>query len=128
MCERAFNLMCERAVSREISDGTMLSDKQTIQNWIAESRAEINAARLMVQDAAKKIDSQGTYNSRAEISIIKFYCANVLQKVVDYAIQVHGALELLMTLFYHLITDMKELQEYMTVQTKFIKADWLGLY
>ena len=92
MCERAFNLMCERAVSREISDGTMLSDKQTIQNWIAESRAEINAARLMVQDAAKKIDAQGTYNSRAEISIIKFYCANVLQKVVDYAIQVHGAL------------------------------------
>ena len=92
MCERAFNLMCERAVSREISDGTMLSDKQTIQNWIAESRAEINAARLMVQDAAKKIDAQGTYNSRTEISIIKFYCANVLQKVVDYAIQVHGAL------------------------------------
>ena len=92
MCERAFNLMCERAVSREISDGTMLSDKQTIQNWIAESRAEINAARLMVQDAAKKIDAQGTYKSRAEISIIKFYCANVLQKVVDYAIQVHGAL------------------------------------
>ena len=48
----------------------------------------------MVQDAAKKIDSQGTYKTRAEISIIKFYCANVLQKVVDYAIQVHGALGL----------------------------------
>ena len=94
MCERAFSLMCERAVSREISKGKMLSDKQTIQNWIAESRAEINAARLMVQDAAKKIDSQGTYETRAEISIIKFYCANVLQKVVDYAIQVHGALGL----------------------------------
>ena len=94
MCERAFSLMCERAVSREISEGKMLSDKQTIQNWIAESRAEINAARLMVQDAAKKIDAQGTYKTRAEISIIKFYCANVLQKVVDYAIQVHGALGL----------------------------------
>ena len=94
MCERAFSLMCERAVSREISKGKMLSDKQTIQNWIAESRAEINAARLMVQDAAKKIDAQGTYKTRAEISIIKFYCANVLQKVVDYAIQVHGALGL----------------------------------
>ena len=94
MCERAFSLMCERAVSREISEGKMLADKQTIQNWIAESRAEINAARLMVQDAAKKIDAQGTYKTRAEISIIKFYCANVLQKVVDYAIQVHGALGL----------------------------------
>ena len=92
MCERAFNLMCERAVSREIAPGVMLSEKQTIQNWIAESRAEINAARLLVQDAAKKIDSQGTYKTRSEISIIKFYCANVLQKVVDYAIQVHGAL------------------------------------
>ena len=92
MCERAFNLMCERAVSREIAPGTMLSEKQTIQNWIAESRAEINAARLLVQDAAKKIDSQGTYKTRSEISIIKFYCANVLQKVVDNAIQVHGAL------------------------------------
>ena len=44
------------------------------------------------QDAAKKIDSQGTYKTRSEISIIKFYCANVLQKVVDNAIQVHGAL------------------------------------
>jgi alkylation response protein AidB-like acyl-CoA dehydrogenase len=84
--------MCERATSREIAKGTMLSEKQTIQNWIAESRAEINAARLLVQDAAKKIDSQGTYKTRAEISIIKFYCANVLQKVVDNAIQVHGAL------------------------------------
>ena len=92
MCERAFNLMCERAVLREIAPGTMLSEKQTIQNWIAESRAEINAARLLVQDAAKKIDSKGTYKSRSEISIIKFYCANVLQKVVDKAIQVHGAL------------------------------------
>ena len=58
-----------RAVSREISEGKMLSDKQTIQNWIAESRAEINAARLMVQDAAKKIDAQGTYKTRAEISL-----------------------------------------------------------
>ena len=43
-------------------------------------------------DAAKKIDNQGAYKTRSEISIIKFYCANVLQKVVDNAIQVHGAL------------------------------------
>ncbi|MEC7895535.1 MAG: acyl-CoA dehydrogenase family protein [Bacteroidota bacterium] len=92
MCERAFDLMCKRAVSREISEGEVLGDKQMIQAWISESRAEINAARLLVQDAAKKIDAQGAYKTRSEISIIKFYCANVLQKVVDYAIQVHGAL------------------------------------
>ena len=92
MCERAFDLMCKRAVSREISEGEVLGDKEMIQVWISESRAEINAARLLVQDAAKKIDDQGAYKTRSEISIIKFYCANVLQKVVDYAIQVHGAL------------------------------------
>jgi acyl-CoA dehydrogenase len=91
MCERAFDLMCERAVSREISEGVVLGEKQTIQNWISECRAEINAARLLVQDAAHKIDTQGAYKTRSEISIIKFYCAQVLQKVVDYAIQVHGA-------------------------------------
>ena len=92
MCERSFDLMCKRAVNRELAHGKKLADKQTIQNWIAECRAEINAARLMVQDAAHKIDTQGAYKTRNEISIIKFYCANVLQKVVDYAIQVHGAL------------------------------------
>ena len=92
MCERSFDLMCKRAASRELAHGQLLADKQTIQNWIAECRAEINAARLMVQDAAHKIDTQGAYKTRNEISIIKFYCANVLQKVVDYAIQVHGAL------------------------------------
>lgn len=91
MCERAFDLMCQRAVSREIAEGVMLGEKQTIQNWISECRAEINAARLLVQDAAHKIDVQGAYETRSEISIIKFYCAQVLQKVVDCAIQVHGA-------------------------------------
>ena len=92
ICERAFDLMCERALTRTIAPGETLGDKQTIQNWIAECRAEINAARLLIQDAAQKIDSIGASNARAEISIIKFYCANVLQKVVDCAIQVHGAL------------------------------------
>lgn len=94
ICERSFDLMCKRAVSRELAHGKTLADKQTVQNWIAESRAEINAARLLIQDAAKKIDTQGAYKTRKEISVIKFYCANVLQNVVDRAIQVHGALGL----------------------------------
>ncbi|MGB2475773.1 MAG: acyl-CoA dehydrogenase family protein [Flavobacteriaceae bacterium] len=92
ICERSFDLMCQRAIAREIAPGETLADKQTIQNWIAECRAEMNAARLMIQDAAQKIDTVGASQCRAEISIIKFYCANIMQKVVDCAIQVHGAL------------------------------------
>jgi alkylation response protein AidB-like acyl-CoA dehydrogenase len=92
ICERAFDMMCKRAVSREISPGKTLADKQTIQHWIAESRAEIHAARLMVKDAAHKIDTIGASKARIEISMIKFYCANVMQSVLDRAIQVHGAL------------------------------------
>ena len=92
ICERAFELMCRRAMTRELSPDVFLSSKQTIQNWVAESRAEINAARLLVLDAARKIDEVGTYRARVEISCIKFYVANVLQKVLDRAIQVHGAL------------------------------------
>lgn len=104
ICERSLDLMCKRAVSRPIAEGEYLSDKQTIQNWISESRAEINAARLLVQDAAHKIDVQGAKNTRAEISIIKFFCADILQKVIDRAIQVHGALgmtdDLILSYFY----------------------------
>ena len=92
ICERAFDMMCKRALSRKISDDKVLADKQTIQNWIAESRAEINAARLMVLDTAKKIDQEGQYAARVEISSIKFYCASILQNVLDKSIQVHGAL------------------------------------
>lgn len=92
ICERAFDLMCHRAATREIAPGKPLATRQTIQNWIAESRAEIHAARLMVLDTARKIDAQGTYHARVEISLIKFYVANVLQQVLDRAIQTHGAL------------------------------------
>ncbi|MHA2365025.1 MAG: acyl-CoA dehydrogenase family protein [Candidatus Hodarchaeales archaeon] len=92
ICERAFDLMCQRAVTREVATGRFLADQQTIQNWVAESRAEINAARLLVLQAAHKIDLEGQYAARDEISLIKFYVANVLQRVVDRAIQVHGAL------------------------------------
>ena len=91
-CEKAFEMMCERAASRELSPGKPLALKQTVQKWIAESRAEINASRLMVLEAAKKIDNEGAYAAKVEISTIKFYVAQVLQNVLDRAIQVHGAL------------------------------------
>jgi len=90
--ERAFDLMCQRAATRDLGGERMLGHKQTVQNWIAESRAEINAARYMVLHAAQKMDQEGTKAARIEISTIKFYVADVLMKVLDRAIQVHGAL------------------------------------
>ncbi len=92
ICERAFQLMCKRAVERDMGDGSKLGQKQTIQNWIAESRAEINAARLMVLHAAHKMDTEGNKAARNEISVIKFFVADILMKVLDRAIQSHGAL------------------------------------
>jgi acyl-CoA dehydrogenase len=92
ICERAFEAMCTRAATREISPGKMLGTKQLVQGWIAESRAEIDSARWMVLHAAWKIDREGTYSARTEISTIKFYVAGILQKVLDRAIQTHGAL------------------------------------
>lgn len=91
ICERAFDLMCQHAVTREVAPGRTLASQQTIQNWAAEMRAEINASRLMVLDTARKIDHHGSYAARDEISLIKFFVAGVLQKILDRAIQVHGA-------------------------------------
>ncbi len=92
ICERAFDLMCEQAVRREVAPGHPLAEQQTIQNWVAESRAEINAARLMVLDAARKIDEKGQYAARDDVALIKFHVAGVLQRVLDRALQAHGAL------------------------------------
>jgi len=92
ICERAFDLMCEWAVRRHVSPDNTLGSRQIVQTWIAESRAEINAARLMVLQAAWKIDREGASAARDEISLIKFYVAGVLQRVLDRAIQAHGAM------------------------------------
>ncbi len=92
ICERAFDMMCKRAVARDMGDGTKLAQKQTIQNWIAESRAEINAARYMVLHVADKLDTDGAKAAKHEISTIKFFVADILMKVLDRAIQTHGAL------------------------------------
>lgn len=91
-CNRAFDLMCSRAVQRAISPSSVLAEKQTIQSWIAECAAEIQAARLMVLHAAWKMVNQGTKAAREEVSLIKFFVAKVLQDVVDRALQVHGGL------------------------------------
>jgi acyl-CoA dehydrogenase len=87
--QRAFELLCRRALSREAFGGP-LADKQTVQNWIADSAAEIQASRLLTMHAAHKID-QGD-EARVEISLIKFWGATALHNVIDRAIQVHGAM------------------------------------
>ena len=87
--QRAFELMCRRALSREAFGGP-LAEKQTVQNWIADSVAEIQACRLLTMHAAAKIDSGE--DPRIEISLIKFWGARMLHDVIDRAIQVHGAL------------------------------------
>ncbi|MCA9230378.1 MAG: acyl-CoA dehydrogenase family protein [Planctomycetales bacterium] len=92
IAERSLDLLCRHAATREIAPGEVLASRQTVQNWIAESRAEIDAARLMVLNAAWKIDKVGTRDARIEISTIKFCTAKAMLDTVDRAIQVHGSL------------------------------------
>jgi acyl-CoA dehydrogenase len=91
ICERAFDLMCRRAASRELAHGEMLASRQLVQAWVAESRAEIDAARLLVLRAARRISREGAAAARDDISLIKFHVAGVLQSVLDRAIQTWGA-------------------------------------
>ncbi len=88
---RAFDMLCERSLVR-YSHGSLLSEKQTIQNWIADSAAEMQAARLMTLQAAWKMDREGASAARQEIALIKFYGAKVMHDVVDRALQAHGSL------------------------------------
>jgi acyl-CoA dehydrogenase len=92
ICERAFEMMCSYAAKRELDVNVPIASKQIAQQWIAQSRAEINAARYMVLHTAYGIDKQGAAAMRVEISTIKFFVANVLKEVLDRAIQVHGGL------------------------------------
>ena len=87
--QRAFELMCEWAKVR-YAHGSMLSEKGEIQRYVAESAAEIQAARLMTFDAARMLDAGD--DARVQVSLIKFWGARMLHNVVDRAIQVHGAL------------------------------------
>ncbi|WP_206038597.1 acyl-CoA dehydrogenase family protein [Rhodococcus sp. 105337] len=89
--QRAFELMCARANAR-FAHGSFLADKGEIQRYVAESAAQIQAARLMTLDAARVMDAGE--DARVQIGLIKFWGARMLHDVVDRAIQVHGALGL----------------------------------
>jgi acyl-CoA dehydrogenase len=87
--ERALELMCQRATER-VTFGQPLAERANIQDWIAESRIEINMARLLTMQAAWLMDTVGNKHARTEIAAIKVAAPNIALKVIDRAIQVHG--------------------------------------
>ena len=92
ICERVFDTTCRYITRRKIDDDKTLATRQIAQAWIAEARAEIDASRLMVLHAAWTIDKRGFHNARDQVSLIKFYVADVMMRLIDRAIQLHGAL------------------------------------
>ncbi|MEV6773667.1 acyl-CoA dehydrogenase family protein [Nocardia sp. NPDC051030] len=89
MAERALDLMIDRAQSRT-TFGAPVADRANIQDWIAESRIEIEMARLLTLKTAYLMDTVGNKNARTEIAAIKVAAPQVALKVIDRAIQVHG--------------------------------------
>ncbi len=92
ICRRSLNEMIDYVKIRKISSNKNLSDMQTIQHWIAESAAEIEAARTLVLQTAWKIENLGFEAAKNEVSMIKYHTANVMQRVVDRAVQALGGL------------------------------------
>src|SRR3954447_23629977 len=85
VAQRAFDMLCERATYRE-AHGSVLGRHETVQNWIADSAAQMQAARLMTLHAAWKMDTQGVMSARQEISLIKVVGAQALHDVIDRAL------------------------------------------
>ncbi|HEX4422203.1 MAG TPA: acyl-CoA dehydrogenase family protein [Kofleriaceae bacterium] len=92
ICERVFDTMCRHITRRKIDDEKTLASRQIAQAWVAEARAEIEAARLMVLHTAWTIEKKGFSVARDNVSLIKFYVADIMLRLVDRAIQLHGAL------------------------------------
>jgi acyl-CoA dehydrogenase len=90
-CKRAFDMMCERALSRE-SHGKVIAEHQMVQEAIANSYAEINMLRLLVLWTAWTIDNSSTQAARTQIAACKYTCAKVLRDVSYRALHIHGAL------------------------------------
>jgi alkylation response protein AidB-like acyl-CoA dehydrogenase len=92
VAERSLDLLCRHALAREIAPGEPLARQPKVGEWIADSRAEIDAARLAVLHAAWAMDRDGARAARAEVSAIKFLVAGTMLRVIDRAVQAHGAL------------------------------------
>jgi acyl-CoA dehydrogenase len=92
-CELALELMCDRALQRK-AFGKYLSDYSNIQDWIAETRIEIDQARLLVLHAAWRMDREGNKAARVDVSAIKIIAPRLQTRVLDRAIQIFGAMGL----------------------------------
>jgi acyl-CoA dehydrogenase len=90
VAERALELMCRRAQSR-VTFGSPVAERSNIQDWIAEARIDIEMIRLLTLKAAYLMDTVGSKEARTEIAAIKVAAPNIALKIVDRAIQVHGA-------------------------------------
>jgi acyl-CoA dehydrogenase len=90
-CKGALDMLCERSLSR-YTQGSLLAEKQTIQNYIADSFIQLEQFRLLVLYAAWWCDKGDRHKSRAYISAVKVQAAEVLHDIVRRAVQVHGAL------------------------------------
>ena len=90
VAERALEYMCKRALTR-VAFGKAVSDRTVTQERIAESRIMIDSARLLVLKAAYMMDTVGNKIARTEIAMIKVLVPNMSGKVIDWAMQVHGA-------------------------------------
>jgi alkylation response protein AidB-like acyl-CoA dehydrogenase len=92
ICRRALDEMIAHVLKREIKPGLPLAKMGAVQDWIAESAAEVEAARALVLMTAWTIEQEGFSAARERVSMIKYYTANVMQRVVDRALQAHGGL------------------------------------
>jgi acyl-CoA dehydrogenase len=92
ICERVFDTMCRHITRRKIDSDKTLASRQLAQAWVAEARADIEAARLMVLHTAWTIEKKGFQVARDNVSLIKFYVADIMLRLIDRAIQLHGAL------------------------------------
>jgi acyl-CoA dehydrogenase len=93
VAERALDLQCARLATRLLRPGQPLASRQALQHDLADSRAEIDASRLLVMDTALRMESEGGA-ARVRVSLIKYFVANMLDRVLDRAVQAHGALGL----------------------------------
>lgn len=91
IAERAFAILCQHVVQRELSPGQPLGSRDVIQSWVAELRVRIDASRLLVLEAAERMERDGAASARDSIAGVKFYVADVLTDVLDRALQVQGA-------------------------------------